>query len=73
MATSVLELIQTAASEMGLAPPSAVYANPDLTAIQLGALFNATGEMLVKRRVWRQLFREFTITTVDGQGAYDPC
>jgi hypothetical protein len=71
MSTSVLELVQTAASEMGLAPPAAVYANPELTAVQLGALLNTTGEMLVKRRLWRRLFREATITTVSGQGAYE--
>lgn len=70
MSTTVLELIQSAASEMGLAPPAAVYANTDLTAVQLGALFNATGEMLVKRKAWRMLFREYTITTVDGVGDY---
>ena len=69
-ATPVLELIRTAASEMGLLPPVAAFNNNELTATQLGALLNATGEMLVKRRAWRMLFREHTITTVDGVGTY---
>ena len=56
---------------MGLQQPPSAFNNPqDLTAVQLSALYNTTGEMLVKRRVWRQLFRETTITAVDGQGAY---
>jgi len=56
---------------MGLQQPQAAFDNPsDLTAVQLGALYNATGEMLVKRRVWRRLFREHSFVTVVGQGAY---
>lgn len=69
--TTALELVQTAAIEMGLGPPSAAYNNPDITAQQLGALINVTGEMLVKRRLWRRLFRETTITAVEGQAAYE--
>jgi len=69
--STVLEVLQTAASEMGLQQPQAAFDNPsDLTAVQLGALYNATGEMLVKRRVWRRLFREHSFVTVVGQGAY---
>ena len=68
--TTALEVCQTAAVEMGIAAPVAIYANPDLTAQQLGALYNVTGEMLVKRRLWRELFRETTVTAVAGQATY---
>jgi len=70
MGTSVLELCQTAAVEMGLAPPVAIYDNPELTASQLGALFNLVGEMLVKRRVWRDLFADAEVEAVAGQALY---
>ena len=68
--TTALELAQTAAVEMGLAAPASIYASPELIPQQLGALLNLTGEMLVKRRVWRRLFREATVTAVAGQGTY---
>jgi hypothetical protein len=68
---SALELAQTAAVEMGLNQPQSVYSTPELIPQQLGALLNATGEMLVKRRVWRRLFRDTTITAIDGQGSYE--
>jgi hypothetical protein len=69
--TPILQIVQTAASEVGLPSPSAVFGNAyDLTALQLGSLYNTTGEMLVKRRIWRQLFREYSFTTVAGQGSY---
>jgi hypothetical protein len=68
--TTALELAQSAAVEMGLAPPASIYATSELIPQQLGALLNVTGEMLVKRRVWRQLFRDATVTAVAGQGTY---
>jgi hypothetical protein len=72
MSKTVLEVVQDAALEMGLAQPNSALANPnDLTALQLAALYNATGEMLVKRRVWRELLSTHTFTTVNGQDAYD--
>lgn len=71
MNSTVLEVIQTAASEVGLQTPVSAFANPaDLTAIQLSALYNATGEMLVKRRIWRNLFREHSFVTVENVGTY---
>lgn len=68
--TTALELVQAAAIEMGLQQPTSVYTTQELIPQQLGALLNLTGEMLVKRRVWRHLFREATVTTVSGQGKY---
>lgn len=69
--STVLQVCQTAASEMGLQTPQTVFSTAfDLTAVQLGALYNTTGEMLVKRRQWRMLFREHNFVTVEGQGAY---
>lgn len=68
--TTALTLVQVAAIEMGLQQPTSVYTTQELIPQQLGALLNLTGEMLVKRRVWRKLFREATVATVDGQGSY---
>src|SRR5262245_57801357 len=68
--TTALELAQTAASEMGLAQPSSIYGSTNLLDTQLGALLNTTGEMLVKRRVWRKLFRAHTINAEEGKAEY---
>jgi hypothetical protein len=68
--TTALELAQSAAVEMGLAPPASIYSTSELIPQQLGALLNVTGEMLVKRRVWRRLFRDTTVQTIVGQGTY---
>ena len=69
--TTALEIAQAAATEMGLAPPDSIYATSELIPQQLGALLNQTGQMLVKRRVWRMLFRETTVTAVSGQATYE--
>lgn len=70
--STILEVVRAAASEMGLQEPNNVFGNAnDLTAIQLGALYNATGEMLVKRRVWRDLFREYNFVAVANKTLYD--
>lgn len=72
MSSTVLQVVQAAAVEMGLTAPNSALSNPnDLTALQMAALYNATGEMLVKRRVWRELLSTHTFTTVNGQAAYD--
>lgn len=69
--SSLLSIVQTAASEMGLTPPVSAVLNPaDLTANQLTALYNVTGEMLVKRRVWRMLYRTHDFTTESGVAVY---
>lgn len=68
--TTALELAQAAASEMGLAQPPSVFGSPAVLDTQLGALLNTTGEMLVKRRQWRELFRAATVDGVDGQSQY---
>jgi hypothetical protein len=68
--TTALEIAQTAAVEMGLQSPVSIYATSDLIPQQLGALLNTTGEMLVKRRVWRQLFREQTVSAIANQATY---
>jgi hypothetical protein len=67
---TALEIVQDAAVEMGLQQPTSVYATAELIPQQLGSLLNLTGQMLVKRRVWRHLFREAKITTTSGQGSY---
>jgi hypothetical protein len=68
--STVLSVVQTAATEMGLPSPNNVASNSQVQAKQLLALYNATGEMLVKRRVWRNLFREGTISATAGVGTY---
>lgn len=71
MSQTVLQVIQDAASEMGLvAPTSAAGNTTDLTAQQLLALYNALGKGLVRRRVWRQLFTEYTFPTVVSTTSY---
>lgn len=67
--STVLSVIQTAATEMGLAPPVSGF-SPIVQSQQLTALYNATGEMLVKRRVWRELFREHTFQAQANVPAY---
>jgi len=64
--------VQDAAVEVGLEAPNSAAGNPgDLTAIQLTGVYNATGEMLVKRRVWRALLAEHSFVTVPGVAGYD--
>ena len=71
MNSTVLEVVRTAASEMGLDSPSSAFTPAEeLTGSQLGALYNLTGEMLVKRRVWRNLLREHNFVSIAGVGEY---
>lgn len=71
MSKTVLEVVQAAALEMGLAAPNSAVSNSgDLTAKQLLALYNATGEMLIRRRVWRDLFTEKAFSTIVGTVEY---
>ena len=54
MAT-MLELVQQAASEMGLATPSSVAGNTSSDVVQLQALLNAVGYELYRQHEWQAL------------------
>ena len=67
--SSLLDVVNSAALEMGLASISTVVGAGQIPT-QLAALYNATGEMLVKRRVWRWLLRTYTFDAVQDVGTY---
>jgi hypothetical protein len=61
--TTLLQLVQSAASEMGLAAPASVAGSTDLNTIQLQALANAVGSELARERDWQALCTEYRFTT----------
>jgi hypothetical protein len=67
---TALAIIQDAAREMSLAAPSSAASSSDLTAQQLFAHYNALGRMLVSRRGWVQLFKEYPFNTAVGTVSY---
>ena len=68
---SVLEVIQSVASELGLFPvPGVAIGAADNIAKQLTALYTACGQMLVRRRVWRWLLRQHTFNIIEGTPSY---
>ena len=64
--SSLLQNIQDAVSEIGLAPPSTVVGSTDATAIQMLALMNALGQELLTETEngWQFLFKENRFMTV---------
>lgn len=63
MAYSWLELVSAVTVELGLgSAPSAVAAATDVQTVQLGALANRCGDMLVRMRDWTALQAEWNIT-----------
>jgi hypothetical protein len=66
--SSVLTVVQAAFDELGLYPrPFAAVGSGDQLTQQITALYNAVGQMLTRRRVWRGLLRQQTFTTTAGQ------
>lgn len=61
MTTTLLQIIQDAAAELGLDQPSAVTTATDLQTIQLLALANRCGRMLMAQNAWSALTKLFTI------------
>jgi hypothetical protein len=62
--SSVLEIVAQAFDELGLYPrPTLAVTGSDALTNQMTALYTAVGQMLVKRRTWRWLLRQHTITT----------
>jgi len=67
---TVLSVLQAAAAEMALPEFGSAAGNIQQIPQQLLALYNLTGTMLVRRRVWRLLWRTFTFDAIAGQAAY---
>lgn len=67
---NLLEVVQAASDELGLPEVTSALSNANLTVRQLVALTRASGAALVKRHEWRTLYREMTVTTVNGQAFY---
>jgi hypothetical protein len=71
---TLLQLVQQACSELGLAAPSTVVGNPDTQVAQLLALANREGRETMARGValggWQMLGREYVFNLVPGQEAY---
>ena len=61
--TTMLELIQQATNELGIATPSTVAGNTSQDVVQLLALMNAAGYELLRRADWRELTRQHTFYT----------
>jgi hypothetical protein len=71
---TLLQLMQQACSELGLAAPVTVVGNPDLQVAQLLALAKREGEETMARGVaiggWQMLRKEYVFNMVPGQDTY---
>jgi len=68
---SVLTVIQTAARELGLVPPSTVVANTgDIVAQQLLAFMNRAGQLMRSEVNWPKLEKEYTFTLTTSTASY---
>lgn len=61
MPTTLLQIVQDAATELGLAPPAAVVTATDTQTLQLLALANRCGRMLMSQADWSALSKLFVI------------
>lgn len=61
--TTMLQLIQQATNELGIATPVSVAGNTNQDVIQLLALMNATGYELLTRHKWRALTKPYRFYT----------
>lgn len=61
--TTMLQLAQQAANELGIASPTAVATNTSQDIIQLLALMNAGGYELLRKHDWRALTKPYTFFT----------
>jgi len=75
MSATMLQLVQQAANELGIAAPSTVAGNTNQDVVQMLALLNASGYELMDKHAWRgltkihQFYTEYVTTTgswVDG-------
>jgi hypothetical protein len=67
---SLLTIVQSAASEVGVPEPTSVIGSLDATAVQLYRLADRQGKHLAQRYNWEALTKEATFTTVatESQG-----
>lgn len=64
MASTLLQLVQQASKEMGLASPSTAAANTATDVVQITSLLTAVGSDLARQFEWQQLVKEHTFSTV---------
>lgn len=64
MASTLLQLVQQASKEMGLASPSTAAANTATDVVQIVALLNAVGTEITRVYDWQYLGKEYTFSTV---------
>ena len=61
--TTLLQLVQQAAGELGISVPVSVVGNTQQDVIQLLALANASGYELLRKHPWRELTKPYRFTT----------
>ena len=61
--TTMLQLMQQAASELGIASPSTVASNTAQDTVQMLALLNASGYELLRKHAWRTLTKQYAFYT----------
>jgi len=64
------EIVNDAATEIGLADKADPFNSTDANIIQMCRLLKSTGRELVQARNWTYLRREYTFTTVTGRANY---
>lgn len=62
MSSTMLQLVQAAAGEMGLIPPSVVVGSSDLQVNQLLALLNASGNEIARQFPWQAMNKAYIFT-----------
>ena len=67
---NLLQIVQQAMQELGLASPNAVASSSDTTVLQFKALLNGLGQDLVKAHDWQVLQKEHTFNTASGTASY---
>lgn len=61
--TTMLQLVQQAANELGIAAPSTVAGNANQDVVQLLALANACGYENLRKHAWRNLTKPYSFNT----------
>lgn len=65
MTTTILQIVQDAAAELGLAPPMAAVTATDAQTVQLLALANRIGRMMLAANDWSALTKLFVINMLE--------
>ena len=61
--TTMLQLVDQAANELGIAAPATVVGNYTQDVVQLLALINASGYELLRKHAWRNLTKQYAFYT----------